>query len=312
MNVEDTKQNNVEQMCSKCGIMKSLDRIVKNRKICKDCCNIKKLQKVKDNLTKIDTNLDRTCRTCNIIKSITLFSRKGLSHICIDCSNIKRKDKYNNNEEIRKNAIKQATEFKKAKKIIRDEQKQKELEKLETEIGKDNTICKYCKKVKSKDHFRHNRLKCKDCERDEPNEKFKRNIRSRIYIALKGNKPKHTIEYLGCSMVDYIKWLKYSCPDFTIDNQNEEEDTMHIDHVIPLSKFNLEKKEDIELAFNWRNTMPLAANENLSKNNKILPQQIKQHFDTLKTYHKDNNIILPLKYINLYAKHLVAGNPLEP
>ena len=33
MNVEDTKQNNVEQMCSKCGIMKSLDRIVKNKKI---------------------------------------------------------------------------------------------------------------------------------------------------------------------------------------------------------------------------------------------------------------------------------------
>ena len=128
MNVEDTNQNNVEQMCSKCGIMKSLDRIVKNRKICKDCCNIKKLQKVKDNLTKIDTNLDRTCRTCNIEKNITLFSRKGLSYICIDCSNLKRKDKYNNNEEVRTKAIKQATEFKKAKKIIRDEKNQNELE----------------------------------------------------------------------------------------------------------------------------------------------------------------------------------------
>jgi hypothetical protein len=89
-------------------------------------------------------------------------------------------------------------------------------------------------------------------------------------------------------------------------------DVWHIDHVIPLSKFDLEKEENIELAFNWRNTMPLAANENLSKNNKILPQQIKEHFETLKTYHKDNNIILPLKYINLYAKHLEAGIPLEP
>ena len=310
MNVEDTKQNNVEQPCSKCGIMKSLDRIVKNRKICKDCCNIKKLQKVKDNLTNLDKNMERTCKTCNIIKNITLFSRNGLSHICIDCSNIKRRDKYNNNEEIRKKAVKQATEFKKAKKIIRDEQKQKELEKLENEIGKDNTICKYCKKVKSKDRFRHNRLKCKDCERDEPTEKFKRNIRSRIYIALKGNKTKHTIDYLGCSMEDYIKWLEYSCPDFTINNKYE--DTMHIDHVIPLCKFDLNKKEDVEIAFNWRNTMPLAANENLSKNNKILPQQIKQHLQTLEMYHKDNKIKMPQKFKDLYAKHLEAGIPLEP
>jgi len=309
MNVEDTKQNNVEQMCSKCGIMKSLDRIVKNRKICKDCCNKKKLEKFKDNLTKIDKSVDRTCKTCNIIKNITLFSKKGLSHICIDCSNIKRRNKYENNEEIRTKAIKQATEFKKAKKIIRDDKNQKELEKLENEIGKDNTICKYCNEVKSKDRFRHNRLKCKDCERDDPRYILHKRVRTRIHDCLMGKKSKHTSEYLGCSRDEYINWLLYNENNYTLDNYG---DVWHIDHVIPLSKFDLEKEENIELAFNWRNTMPLAANKNLSKNNKILPQQIKQHFETLKTYHKDNNIILPLKYINLYAKHLEAGIPLEP
>ncbi len=308
MDVEDTKPKNVS-CCSKCGEIKSNDRIVKNRKICKDCCNKKKLEKVKDNLRKLDKNVDRTCKTCNTLKTITLFSKNGLSHICIECSNIKRRDKYNNNEELRKKAVVQATEFKKAKKVIRDDQKRKELEKLENDIGKDNTICKYCKEVKSKIRFRHNRLKCMDCEANDPRYILHKRVRTRIHDCLMGKKSKHTREYLGCSREEYINWLLTNTNGYTLDNYG---DTWHIDHVIPLSKFNFDNKEDIELAFNWRNTMPLAAKENLSKNNKILPQQIKEHFETLKKYHKDNNIILPDKFINLYAKHLAAGIPLEP
>jgi hypothetical protein len=310
MNVEDTNQKTVK--CSKCGEQKPADRIVKNRKICKDCCNKKKLQKHKENITKIDTNEDRKCKDCENIKNITLFSRKGMSHICIDCSNKRRREKYDNNEEHRKKAIKDSTEFKKKKKEARDKIKKEELEKLENKIGKDNTICKYCKEIKPKTRFRHNRLKCKDCEKDEPIVKLKKNLRSRISIALKGNKTKRTIEYLGCSIGEYVNWLNYICDDFINDENNENEDKMHIDHVIPLSKFDLEKEEDIYLAFNWRNTMPLSAKENLSKNNKILPQQIKQHFDSLKIYHKDNKIKMPREFIDLYAKHLEAGIPLEP
>jgi hypothetical protein len=29
-------------------------------------------------------------------------------------------------------------------------------------------------------------------------------------------------------------------------------------------------------------------------------------------YHKEKNIEMPQKYIDLFAKHLDAGNPLEP
>ena len=49
-------------------------------------------------------------------------------------------------------------------------------------------------------------MKCKDCERDEPIEKLKRVIRSRIISAL-NNKNKHTVEYLGCNIPDYLNWL---------------------------------------------------------------------------------------------------------
>jgi hypothetical protein len=58
--------------------------------------------------------------------------------------------------------------------------------------------------------------------------------------------------------------------------------------------------------------MPLASKENLSKNNKIIKTQIEQHYKHLIDYHTQNNIELPQKFIDLFAKHLVAGNPLEP
>ena len=83
---------------------------------------------------------------------------------------------------------------------------------LDEYVGQDliefseNKICKYCNLIKNKSRFRHNRLKCKDCERDEPLDKLKRLIRSRIISALK-NKQKHTIEYLGCNIPSYLKWL---------------------------------------------------------------------------------------------------------
>ena len=94
-----------------------------------------------------------------------------------------------------------------------------------------------------------------------------------------------------------------------MDNHGSE---WHIDHVIPLSKFDLNIPEQQLIAFNWRNTMPLSCSENLSKNNKILQLQVEEHYKKLVEYHIENKLDLPQVYINLFAKHLVAGSPLEP
>ena len=153
--------------------------------------------------------------------------------------------------------------------------------------------------------FRHNRLKCKDCERDEPINKFKRVVRARIWYALTSKKL-HTIEYLGCSSLYYLQWILTYDDKYTLDNRGTE---WHIDHVIPLSHFNLENIDEQMIAFNWRNTMPLAAKENLSKNCKILKPQIEQHLKYLSEYHTKNNIEFPQIFIDLFAKHLDAGSP---
>ncbi len=244
------------------------------------------------------------CSKCLVEKTISEFYKRG--KICCSCNNEKRREKYKNNEEHRKKLIKLATDFKHNKVLERQKIRQEEQDK----IGVENKKCKYCNEIKHHDRFRHNRLKCKDCERDEPTEKFKRYIRTRIYNCLRNkNKTKHSVDYLGCSSDEYFKWIFKYNNNCSLENHGKE---WHIDHVLPISKFDLNNEDEQLLAFNWRNTMPLTAEENLSKNNKILPEQIKNHYERLKCYHEENKLDLPQVYINLFAKHLVAGIPLEP
>ena len=302
--VDDTMTESVKLCCSKCGEMKNPDRIVRNRNVCKDCCNIKR----KENYNKVvDDTVQITCTICNLEKNATSFIRN--SKRCKECNNIKRRNEYQEKEEVRIKKRLEGISYKKKRKAIRDEIKLAEITTLEEEIGQDNTICKYCNEVKAKTRFRHNRLKCKDCEREDPFEKFKRYVRTRIYNCLKGNKTKHAHEYLGCSPDEYLKWILFNASEFTLENYGQ---VWHIDHIIPLSKFDFENEQDKFMAFNWRNTMPLLAKENLAKNNKVLKPQIEQHLLKLTDYHTEKNIELPQIYIDLFAKHLAAGNPLEP
>jgi len=294
--VDDTKPlDETQKCCSKCGILKPLDRIVKNRNICKDCCNIKRQENY--NAVVITNENNKTCSTCNQSKHENSFLKNRI--ICKDCNNEKRRNKYKTNETHRLKAIQSATEFKQQK---AEERRQKKLD----EIGIGNKKCSICFKIKPAKNFRYNRLKCRICERDDPLCKFKRNVRSRVYIALKQNKEMHTIKYLGCTSSKYLEWILSYDKRYTLDNRGTE---WHIDHVIPLSKFNLEDKEEQLIAFNWRNTMPLSPKENLSKNAKIIKPQIEQHLKYLKEYHLKNNIEIPKEFIDLFAKHLDAGTP---
>jgi hypothetical protein len=297
--VGDTKPLD-EKCCSRCGEKKEVDKFIKNRNICKICSNKRKKENRDKAIENIVTEANQKCNACNETKNITLFVKKR--KVCCDCDNKRRRLRYQTDENHRLNAIQQASEFK-HKKVI--ERRQLKLQ----EIGENNKKCSVCFTIKPKDRFRHNRLRCKDCERDEPIQKFIRNVRSRIYIALNQTKENHTNEYLGISNIEYIKWICHYNDKYTLENRGKE---WHIDHVIPLSKFNLENKSEQLIAFNWRNTMPLSPKENLSKNCKIIKTQIEQHYKKLVDYHKEKNIEMPQEFIDLFAKHLVDGNPLKP
>ena len=276
----------LEKCCSKCKNIKSEDKFIQNRNICKECRNERSRDKYTNLIINNETH--KICSKCEQEKPLLEF-HKGRT-VCCDCINNKRKEKYSTDEEHRKKLIQMASIYKHNKVIERQQLK-------EAEIGIDNKKCSNCSSIKPKNSFRHNRLKCRDCERDDPLEKFKRVIRSRIISALSW-KNKHTIEYLGCNSTEYLKWMLDNTNGYTLENRGSE---WHIDHVIPLSKFNLNNQEEQMIAFNWRNTMPLAAKENLSKNNKIIKTQIEQHYKHLIDYHTQNNIELPQKFIDLFA-----------
>jgi hypothetical protein len=253
--------------------------------------------------TKPENVAYKICSKCEENKNIDKFYTRG--SICCECSNTKRREKYKNDEDHRKKLIQNATIFKHDKVIER--QKIKEEEQLK--IGIENKQCKYCNEIKHQNRFRYNRLKCRDCERDEPTDKFKRYIRTRIYNCLRNkNKTKHSVEYLGCSSDEYFKWIFNYNNKCVLGNHGKE---WHIDHVIPVSKFDLNNQEEQLLAFNWRNTMPLSCQENLSKNNKIIKEQIEQHYTKLLEYHIENKLDLPQVFIDLFAKHLVDGDTLK-
>lgn len=284
-----------KKCCSKCEETKEVDTFIKNRNVCKSCSNIQRKNKYREF---VHYEEEQKCKFCNEIKPSTSFIKRR--NYCTDCNNKKRREKYETDKDQRIKTIAQASEFKHKKVIERAEARQK----FQEEIGIDNAVCKYCKEIQPKSSFRHNRQKCKECERDEPIEKFKRNVRTRIYNALNA-KNKHTIEYLGCTSIDYLKWIMNYTPEYKLSNHGKE---WHIDHVIPLSKFDLENEHQQLIAFNWRNTMPLSVKENLSKNNKILVSQIEEHYQKLLEYHTKNKILFPQEFNELYAKHLVAGS----
>lgn len=253
-------------------------------------------------MTKPNNVTYKTCSICFIEKN----SEQCNGSMCYGCNNEKRRQLYKNNTEHRKKLIKMASDFKHKKVLLNQKKKQEE----QINIGIDNKTCNYCNEIKHKESFRHNRLKCKDCERDNPTEKFKRTIRSRIYNCLRYKiKTKHSVEYLGCSSDYYLNWIFQYDNNCNLDNHGKD---WHIDHVIPLSKFDLSLPDQQLIAFNWRNTMPLSCKQNLSKNNKIIKSQIKEHYKKLIEFHNEHTLDLPQEYIDLFAKHLVAGSPLEP
>jgi hypothetical protein len=96
--------------------------------------------------------------------------------------------------------------------------------------------------------------------------KISDNLRTRLYLAIKnGQKTGSAIRDLGCSIEELKIYLKSKFhPNMTWDNYGK----WHIDHVKPLSKFNLIDFEELKKACHYTNLQPLWAIDNLKKGNK--------------------------------------------
>jgi len=307
---EETLKNTVvvvitEKCCTKCNETKPVDKFVKSENLCKECNNKARKEKYKNDeayKTKLiestrkhyKTKMEKTkneppvitnkqCNVCNVVQPSTNFRIDRLK--CIDCER-------NHGKEYRRNEIGQQ----KSKQWL--ENNSERMTELQAKWFQNNK-----QHVNEKLNIRRN---------NDPIYKFIIVNRSRLHVILKSSKSLHTMEYLDCNGVEFYEWISTHFNE-TINFENHGT-VWHIDHVIPISTFNFQKDnvtEIAKIAFNWRNTMPLLKEHNLSKNNKIDREQIQQHWTHLIEYHEKHHKEIPHEFIDLFAKHLVDGKSLK-
>jgi len=102
----------------------------------------------------------------------------------------------------------------------------------------------------------------------DPSYKIGFNLRRRIRYVLKNNiKVDKTLNLIGCSVEELWKYLE-SKFQLGMTRENHGKNTWHIDHIRPLSSFDMSKPEQQREAFHYTNLQPLWASDNLKKYNK--------------------------------------------
>src|SRR5688572_8085532 len=206
----------------------------------------------------------KACSECKIEKSLNEFhknntKKSGHQSSCNICTNIRAK------EYRRKYAS------------------------LETREEKDKKVCYHCKIEKnilefSKDRYRKDGVQnaCRDCrykrnnayskarKQYDPEFKLLINMRSRLGRVLRGNsKSQTTKQLIGLDFEIFTKWIEFQFEEgMALQNYGS---IWHLDHVLPISSFNLLEEEELHKAMNWKNIRPLPPVKNIKKSNKIDP-----------------------------------------
>lgn len=117
--------------------------------------------------------------------------------------------------------------------------------------------------TKSKEWFKDYK---RDREKVDPAFKLMNKIRTRLWYALKKNKKQdRTIDLLGCSVCQLKEHLEQQFKEgMSWANYGK----WHIDHIMPLTAFDLSNPEELKKACHYSNLQPLWAKENLSKSSK--------------------------------------------
>lgn len=239
----------IKKACSDCKKEKSLNSFtVKKRglygrdSICKECYCIRAKIHYKRNKKRKGVNYptEKYCPKCDSTKPIDDWaknkgSKDGLQSYCKECLN----------------------------KIKKTNRKNKEFRRKEEEYRKS-----YHSKPSTKRRFNDWR---KDYKETNPSYKLAHLERSRVYHALKAKNASTNLrqdERLGCSIAEFRTWLESQFKDgMTWENHGL---VWHVDHIKPLSWFDLTDENQQKEAFHYTNQQPLFKEENWSKNNRFI------------------------------------------
>jgi hypothetical protein len=237
--------NPTYKTCNKCKIKKIFDDFNKNQNKCKLCTK----KYYENNKKKIKEYSKEYYK--NNKKKRKKYNKKNKEHI----ENYQKKWR-ENNKEYYKEYYKNNKE--KVKKII------KKYHKKYYENNK--------KKIKeySKEYYKNNNKKINEKKRN----KYKNNLQFKIITDLRNRlnqllktknitKNNSFIKTIGLSKKLFTKWIEFN---LKIDKL----DKYHLDHLYPLSKYNLKTFEDVinSKCSHWTNIIPLSPTNNILKSNK--------------------------------------------
>jgi hypothetical protein len=98
--------------------------------------------------------------------------------------------------------------------------------------------------------------------------RIKGNISSRLSGLVKGDNYPSTIELIGCDKEIFLKHIELQFTEgMNWDNYGLK--GWHVDHIIPLSSFNILDENELKKACHYANLQPLWCEDNWKKGNKI-------------------------------------------
>lgn len=102
----------------------------------------------------------------------------------------------------------------------------------------------------------------KERRAEDPQYAMQRRLRSRLSMAFKAKKPGTTMALVGCTLPELCAHLeKNFLPGMSWENRS----LWHIDHIRPVSTFDLTDPEQALKCFHFSNLQPLWVQENLTK-----------------------------------------------
>ncbi len=177
----------------------------------------------------------KECKKCKGIKSKTEFYKRkdtpdNLNRYCNVCCRAEKKEYYNNNKDLVKE--------------IHTSYRTNNKEKIKVGM----------------------RLAMKKHRAKNNNYRLRDNIQTLLRYHTK-NKTQSVIKYIGCTLQEYNDHISTQFkPEMTWDNYGVY---WEIDHIIPISSFDLSIPEEANKAFHFSNTQPLTITENRKKSNKV-------------------------------------------
>ena len=137
-----------------------------------------------------------------------------------------------------------------------------------------------------------NRKEQQKKRRERPEVKLEMSLRRRARRCLVYGP--RCMKILGCSIHFLQLWFKFQFklldPLMTLENHGSY---WEIDHVKPVSSFDLNKEEDVKECFHWKNVSPLEKSLNREKSCKILKEHLEEHKERIELFMnfcKENNI----------------------